>query len=542
MAQWTRLRAVAASLGETRISTLFRHDPERVGRYAVTLDDLHLDYSKHLLDDDARRGLLQLAEAVDLRQRIDGLFSGAEVNNTERRPALHTLMRECDPGAKVEVDGVNLVPTVFAQRQRLQEFVTGFERGTLRGVTGKRLDTVVNLGVGGSDLGAVMASHALAGYHRPGVTTHFVSGMDGVQLADVLATVDPARTLFIISSKSFSTPDTFGNAQVMRRWLEDRLGPRAVAVHVVAISSKPEAMTAWGIADDHQFLMGEWVGGRYSVSSAVGLPLALTIGWSQFSEFLAGMHRMDRHFREAPFEQNMPVIMGLLAVWHRNCLDTHGHVVLPYDHRFGRFPAYLQQLDMESNGKSVRRDGSPVSVPTAPLLLGEFGGNAQHSFLQLIHQGMERVTVDFLLPAQGSGGSEGQQDLTLANGLAQAQALMEGRDEAAMTVAMQAAGLSPERIEALLPHRTQPGNVSSSTLVFPRVDPHHLGMLMALYEHRVFVQSVVWDINPFDQWGVELGKLMADDLIDAVAGRAEPPAEVDASTAALIRRLRRYRE
>ena len=540
-AAWADIARAAEALRGRRISGLFAADPRRVDRYSASLDSLHLDYSRHLLDDRARDALLTLAGVAGLPGWIESLFTGDTVNATEGRPALHTAMRGFDPHAVIEVDGENVVPAILRERERLAAFVGAFERGELLGASGERLDTVVNLGVGGSDLGAAMATEALAACRLAGIATHFVSGMDGVQLADVLARLDPARTLFIISSKSFGTADTLGNAAVMREWLCSRLGGDAVAHHVAAVSANARAMEAWGVAPAYRFPLQPWVGGRYSVSSAVGLPLALGVGWRNFLAFLGGMEEMDRHFREAPLARNMPVVMGLLAVWHRNALDCHCHVVLPYDHRLARFPAYLQQLEMESNGKSVTRDGRPVDRATAPVLFGDFGGNAQHSFLQLLHQGTEPVSADFLLPVAADAGTTGQRNLALANGLAQARALMEGRDAAAVRQSMEAAGLPAGRIASLLAHRTQPGNRSSSTLLFPCLDPRHLGMLIALYEHRTFVQAVLWEINPFDQWGVELGKLMADDLIDAVAGTAPVPADTDPSTAALITRIHRLR-
>lgn len=530
------LQAAASTLESRTLTDLLDADPARAERYALAVDGVYLNYARQRIDDRGLQALFALAAAVDLPACFDALFSGQSVNGSEARPALHTLMRADASDPPVWRNGVNLLDAVLETRSRLRDLVRAFERGALRGARGKTLINVVNLGVGGSDLGAVMLTEALAHCCSRRSPPHFVSGMDGTQLADTLAGIDPDRTLFLVSSKSFTTPDTMGNAAVLKAWLERHVGVDAIGRQVIGISGNTEAMQAFGIAPEYRFPVPEWVGGRYSVSSAVGLPAALALGWDGFAQFLAGMRRMDQHAREAPPERNLPVIMGLLAIWQRNVLGCHAHAVLPYSQRLARFPAFLQQLDMESNGKSVCQSGAPVGVDTAPVLFGEFGGNAQHSFMQALHQGTAAVSVDVILCAEPAGGSSEQHALTLANGLAQAQVLAAGRSASALTNSM--AQLDPASRDALLPHRLQAGNRSSNTLVLERLDPFHLGMLVALYEHRTYVQACLWGINAFDQWGVELGKQVAGRLTDAVAGREPPPPDADPVSRVLLARLR----
>jgi len=533
---WQALQAAASRLNGRSLAELLDADPGRAQRHALAVDGLYVNYARQLIDDQALQALLALASAVDLPARFADLFGGRPVNGSEQRPALHSLMRSAAEDPPVLVNGVDLSAQAQALRARMAILVDAFEQGRLRGVRGEVLTEVVNVGVGGSDLGAVMVTEALAHCGVGRVRPQFVSGMDGTQLGDALARVDPHRTLFLVSSKSFTTPDTMGNAAVLKAWLTGHAGVEAVSRQVIGVSGNAAAMQAFGIAAEHQLEVPDWVGGRYSVSSPVGLPAALALGWAGFSRFLAGMRRMDRHVLEAPPECNLAIMLGLLAVWQRNLLGCHAHVVLPYSHRLARFPAFLQQLEMESNGKSVRQDGTPVQQLTAPVLFGEFGGNAQHSFMQALHQGTSAVSVDMILCAEPVGGSAEQHAMTLANGLAQAQVLASGRSAAALEQSM--AELDSAARTALLPHRVQTGNRSSNILLLRRLDPFHLGMLVALYEHRTYVQACVWGINAFDQWGVEFGKQVAGRLTEALADRAPPPSDADAVTRELLDRLR----
>jgi glucose-6-phosphate isomerase len=426
----------------------------------------------------------------------------------------------------IEVGGRNVMPLVEAERAKMRALADALHAVELKGATGRPLDTVVNIGIGGSDLGVVMAVQALAEQVRPGLSVHCVSNIDGVALAHVLAAADPATTLFVICSKTFTTLETLTNANAARDWLLAAGGAAAVAAQCVAVSTNHAAMDAFGIAPDRRFTICDWVGGRYSLWSAVGLTVALAIGADAFDEFLAGAHRLDEHFETAPLEQNLPVLLALVGIWNRNFLDIPAHAVLPYDDHLARFPAYLQQLEMESNGKSVRRGGGPVECATCPVIFGEPGSNAQHSFFQLLHQGTDIVSADFLLPAKSLVGRQGQQDLAAANCLAQVWALAGGDPEAA-----DPSGDPPD------PQRSYAGNRSSTLLLFEQLDPATLGKLIALYEHKVFVQGVIWDINSFDQFGVELGKRLASELAGAVRGVGEPPALVAGALEWLRRRL-----
>lgn len=516
-AAWQALSQQATVLSGISIESLFDSDPGRFDSFAIDGPGLLLDFSRQRLDARTLSSLLDLADQTGVARRIEQMFAGEPVNNTEDRPALHVALRR-PADRSLAVEGSDVMPLVEAERARMRALADELEDGALRGYTGEPIADVVNIGIGGSDLGAVMAARALSEYRNPDIGMHFVSNIDGVELAHVLERVAPATTLFVICSKSFTTLETLTNARVVRAWLAAHGGDAAVAAQCVAVSTNTEAMDEFGIAPDRRFAIWDWVGGRFSLWSAVGLALALAIGWRNFEAMLAGGHAIDEHFRHAPFERNLPVMLALIGIWNRNFLNAGSHAVLPYDDHLSHLPAFLQQLEMESNGKSVRRNGEPVECPTCPVVWGESGSNAQHSFYQLLHQGTDPISIDFLLPAASGVGRQAQQDLAAANCLAQTLALAVG-DPAAGTDS---------------PHRRYPGSRPSSLLLFERLDPATLGRLIALYEHKTFVQGVIWDVNSFDQWGVELGKRMASGLTGAVSNES-PDGEPTAIAGALDR-------
>jgi glucose-6-phosphate isomerase len=547
---WRALKAHwRDELRDKHLKSLFRRNPERFTRFSVEAEGLLLDFSRNLVTGKTMRLLLRLAREAGVEAMRERLFAGEHLNSTEDRAALHMALRadRDDPYFDGEVDATAAVHEVL---DRMDAFVRAVHSGQYAGHgTKRRFTDVVNIGIGGSDLGIEMAVGALANYRVPGIEVHCVSNIDGVGLADVLGRVEPATTLFVVCSKTFTTLETLTNANAAREWFVSRLGAEAVRTHFVGVSTNHAAMDAFGISPANRFGFWDFVGGRYSLWSAVGLSIALGIGMDHFRALLAGGRAMDRHFRAAPREANLPVLMGLLSAWNTGFVGCESLAVLPYDSRLARFPAYLQQLHMESNGKRVRRDGRKVGVDTAPVLWGEPGSNAQHSFYQLLHQGTRKVAVDFLAPVQGSGPSQAQHDLALANLLAQARALSEGLDHDTVLAELDAkAAEGPEEgrearlaaARALAPHKVHPGNRPSTTILFRRLDPETLGKLVALYEHKVFVESVIWGINPFDQWGVELGKKLAGELAGAVA---EPDGFQggDASTRGLLDAIARWR-
>jgi glucose-6-phosphate isomerase len=512
-----RLDGHAARLRATPVRDLAQADPDRFGKLSLEAEGVLLDFSRQLIDPEAVLALVELAEAADLRGGVDRLFSGAIVNATEGRPALHVALRDRS-GAPLSVGGADVRALVAAERRRCRDFVRSVTTGARLGATGRAFTDVVNIGIGGSDLGPVMACEALRDYAATGLNVHFVSNIDGVQVADLAARLEAEATLVLVCSKTFTTLETLTNARLVRRWIADRLGENAVPLHFAAVSVNQSAMNDFGIATDARFTMWDWVGGRYSMWSAIGLAVELAIGSDHFESLLGGAYAIDTHFRTAPTAKNLPALLGLLGVWNRHYLNCASHAVLPYDQRLHRFPAYLQQLSMESNGKRVRRDGRPVAWPTEPIIWGEPGSNGQHSFFQLLHQGTVQIALDFLLPAESSVGLAESHELAVANCLAQAQAFADGYtlDEAMLELA--AKGLSGARAAELAPHKVHPGSRPNSIIAFRRLDPPTLGKLIALYEHKVYVESVIWDINPFDQWGVELGKKLAENLAPAVQG------------------------
>ena len=527
------LDAQRLKIGKCKIADLFAADPHRFERFHVAFDDLLFDFSKHPLDGETLELLLGLARAADVEGRRAALFAGDPVNVTEHRPALHMALRNLS-GAPMFAGGRDVMPDVLAELRKFLAFAEAIRNGEIKAANGERFTHVVNFGIGGSDLGPAMASRALSPFIADHLSLHFVANVDGADFADTIKRLPVETTLFIVCSKTFTTLETMTNATTAREYVAGRLGEAAVADHFCAVSTQLEKIKAFGIKSDRVFGFWDWVGGRYSVWSAIGLSLAIGVGKDNFEEFLRGGADIDGHFREAPLERNIPVLMALIGVWHRDVFGFATHAVIPYDQRLARFPAYLQQLDMESNGKSVDLSGSRVSRATAPVVWGEPGTNGQHAFFQLLHQGTEIVPIDFLIAAEPTAADEKHHEILFANCLAQSQALMVGRSLEEAAALLEAQGLAPEAIKALAPHKVFQGDRPSSTFLYKRLTPRALGRLIALYEHKVFVQGVIWDINSFDQWGVELGKELALKLGPIVADANQPIDGLNSSTAGLV--------
>jgi glucose-6-phosphate isomerase len=518
---------------DTPMAALFAADPRRVGTLSAAFGDIFLDYSKNRVLPQTMDLLRALARAADLEAARARMFAGEKINISEQRAVLHVALRE-QGERKVLVDGADVMPGVRAVLAQMRRFADEVRDGRWLGHTGRPIADVVHIGIGGSMLGPQMVCQALAAGAGPRV--HFVSNVDGSHLAGTLRRLDPATTLFIVASKSFTTQETMANAASARAWLVERLGaPGAVARHFVALSTNTKACGDFGIPPASMFAFWDWVGGRYSLWSAIGLPIALAAGMDAFDQLRAGAHAMDRHFQEAPLEQNLPVTLALLGIWYASFLGAQTYSVVPYDQRLARLPAWLQQVDMESNGKWIGLDGKPVDIDTGPIALGEPGTDAQHSYFQLVHQGTRLIPVDFLIAAEADHGLPRHHEMLVSNCFAQSEALMRGRTEAEVRAAMKAAGAAPELIDRVAVHRTFPGNRPSSTILYRRLDARTLGSLLAMYEHKVFVQGIVWGINSFDQWGVELGKELANRILPELEGKPDPAAH-DASTAGLIRR------
>jgi len=532
---WRALAAHQKKIKGLHLRQLFAADPTRGERMTAEATGLFLDYSKNRVTNETVKLLLKLAAETGLRSRIKAMFSGEKINLTENRAVLHVALR-APKGERILLEGKNVVPDVHAVLDKMEGFSKRVRSGAWKGHTGKRIKNVVNIGIGGSDLGPVMAYEALKHYSLRRLTFRFVSNVDGIDFVEATRDLDPAETLFIVSSKTFTTLETMTNAQSARDWLLKGLGgsPKAVAKHFVAVSTNAEKVSAFGIDTANMFGFWDWVGGRYSMDSAIGLSTMLAIGPDNFYSMLKGFHEMDEHFRTAPFEKNLPVLMGLLSVWNNNFLGAHTVAVLPYEQYLKRFPAYLQQLTMESNGKHVTLDGKKVDYQTGPIYWGEPGTNGQHSFYQLIHQGTRLIPCDFIAFAHALTRLGRHHDILMANVFAQAEALAFGK--------------TPEEVKAegtpnwLVPHRVFEGNRPSNTILAERLTPDVLGKLVALYEHSVFTQGVIWNINSFDQWGVELGKALAQRIIPELESKASPKLKHDSSTNNLIRRYRKLKE
>lgn len=526
--------AVAATHAED-LRAAFAADPQRFSHFSVTLGDLLMDYSKCAVNSEVLDLLEELVTTAGVADKRDEMFSGAPINFTEGRAVLHTALRNRS-NRPVVVDGRDVMPDVNGVLEAMGKFAEGIRSGDLKGATGKAITDVVNIGIGGSDLGPVMATLALAPFHD-GPRLHFVSNIDGAHIADTLKSLDAETTLFIVASKTFTTIETMTNAQTARAFVADALGEAAVGHHFCAVSTALDKVAAFGIDEARVFGFWDWVGGRYSIWSAIGLPLMIAIGPDHFGQFLDGAHAMDEHFRTAPFRDNLPMLLGALGVYHRKVLNYPTRAILPYDQRLSRFPAYLQQLDMESNGKSVTIDGKPVQGASGPVVWGEPGTNGQHAFYQLIHQGTSVIPAEFMIAANGFEPElRHQHDLLIANCLAQSEALMKGRTLAEAKSQLTAKGVSDDEADFLAPHRVFSGNRPSITFVYDQLTPFTLGRLIALYEHRVFVEGVIFRINSFDQWGVELGKELATGLLPVVQGKVAATGH-DSSTVGLVSAL-----
>ncbi len=530
----------AAMAEDWEMRDLFAADPQRFARMSVEAAGLFLDYSKNRLDGRTLELLAALARERGVEERRDAMFAGERINNTENRAVLHTALR-APRGSKLVVEGQDVDLEVHAVLDRIRTFTDAVRSGEWLGHTGKPILDVVNIGIGGSDLGPKMVVLALRHYAHPRLRMHFVSNVDGHDMDAALSQVDPETTLFIVASKTFTTAETMMNAQTARSWFLERAPEEALAKHFVAVSTNTEAIKTFGIDPANMFPFWDWVGGRYSVWSAIGLSVALAVGYGYFADFLAGAHEMDQHFRTAPVEQNMPMLLALVGFWNREFLDAHSVTIAPYHQDLNRFPAYLQQLDMESNGKCVTRDGDPVDTPTCPAIWGEPGTNGQHAYFQLLHQGTDLTPIDFIAALRPAHEMEHHHTALLANCFAQSEAFMKGKTIDEVRTDLQAQGLAPEEVERLAPHKTFPGNRPSNTILMERLTPSTLGALIALYEHKTFVQGVIWNVNSFDQWGVELGKVLAKKIEAELLGEPQPKdAQLshDSSTNGLIARAK----
>lgn len=530
-----KLKSTAAATKATDIRAAFAADAQRFAKFSVSADDLMMDFSKTAVNADILALLVELAEAGGIAKKREEMFSGVAINFTEDRAVLHTALRNRS-NTPVLVDGKDVMPDINAVLAAMGTFADGIRSGTLKGATGETITDVVNIGIGGSDLGPVMATLALAPFHD-GPRAHFVSNIDGAHIADTLKLVSPETTLFIVASKTFTTIETMTNAQTARKFVADALGEDAVQHHFCAVSTALDKVAAFGIDQDRVFGFWDWVGGRYSIWSAIGLPLMLAIGPDNFGKFLDGAHAMDIHFRTAPTEKNLPVLLGLIGFYHRNALGYPTRAILPYDQRLSRFPAYLQQLDMESNGKGVTIDGTPVEGNSGPVVWGEPGTNGQHAFYQLIHQGTSIIPAEFMIAANSFEPElRHQHDLLIANVLAQSEALMKGRTFEEAKKQLTDKHMDDKQADFIAPHRVFTGNRPSITFVYDKLTPFAFGRLVALYEHRVFVEGVLFRINSFDQWGVELGKELATGLLPVVEGKESAEGH-DSSTQGLVKTL-----
>ena len=536
-AAWQALRFHHAAIEPLHMRQMFRDDPARFEKFSVQFGNLLFDYSKNRINDQTVRLLLELAEQARVPVWIARMFGGEKINSTEQRAALHTALRNRSE-RPVLVDGKDIMPDVRRVLGLMRHFSEAVRNGQHLGHTGKPIRDIVNIGIGGSDLGPLMVCEALKAYGSEKLRAHFVSNIDSTHLTETLKKLDAETTLFIVSSKTFTTQETLTNALSARAWLVEKLGAKiddgqAVAKHFAAVSTNLEATSKFGIDPSYVFEFWDWVGGRYSLWSAIGLPIALFIGMNKFEELLDGANAMDEHFRSAPLEGNMPVILALIGIWHVNFLGCPTHAVLPYDQYLHRLPAFLQQLDMESNGKRVDRDGRTVDYATGPVLWGEPGTNGQHAFFQLLHQGTQVVPADFIAAVEGHHALGDHHRLLLANCLAQTQALAFGKTEPEALAELLGQGMHSDAARRLAPYKAFPGNRPTSTILLDRLTPANLGALIALYEHKVFVQGAVWNIDSFDQWGVELGKQLAGRVAGALE-RGSPASDMDASTAGLV--------
>ena len=532
-ADWERLSAV-------HLREMFEDDPARFSQFSADLDDLTIDYSKERVDADAMAHLFDLARAADVEGSRHAMFAGDHINTTEDRAVLHIALRGA-PEDKYRVDGQATADLVAPVLDAFLTFADDVRAGRATNAKGAAFTDVVNIGIGGSDLGPVMAVRAMSKFTGEGPNVHFVSNVDGAHLRDTVRDLNPETTLFLVASKSFTTQETMINAGAAKRWVTRALGAKAARAHFAAVSTNLEATEAFGIADDRVFGFWDWVGGRYSLTSSIGLSLAISIGSENFRAFLDGFRDMDQHFKTAPLEKNLPVLLALIGIWRRNIMGCATVALIPYNQRLENFSSYLQQMDMESNGKRVTKAGDKVATKTGPVIWGDAGTNAQHSFFQLIHQGTDIVPIDFMITAQPTSHLVEQHDLLTANFLAQSHALAFGKTGQEVRDEMLKAGRGPDAVEALVAHRTFPGNRPSTSILYQSLTPYSLGRLIALYEHKVFVQGVIWDVNSFDQWGVELGKVMANQLAPMLDDGADL-SSLNSSTRGLIEKIRNLKE
>lgn len=529
---WLQLSEIADTIRYEHMRDWFQHDPQRASKYTLETAGISLDYSKNRVNQEVLDLLFELAGQCKLEEKRSAMFTGETINFTEKRAVLHTALRNFS-GEPVMVDGVDVMPEVLATQKKMQAFVAKIHSGEHKGYTGKPITSIVSVGIGGSFLGPKIMSEALKPYWNQDVKIHFVANVDACHIQDVLAQQDPEQTLVLMSSKSFTTQETLQNTLTAKKWFLSNGGTEAdIAKHFMAVSSNIKAATEFGMAEENIFPMWDWVGGRYSLWSAIGLPLALAIGWDNFDALLKGAFAMDQHFQTAPLHENMPVVLAMLGIWYRNFFNAQSYVLLPYYHYLRGFPAYVQQLDMESNGKQVSGDEA-VDYETGPIVWGSEGTNGQHSFHQLIHQSNTLIPADFMLPLHVPQQDATHHAMLASNCFAQSQALMQGQSKKEIKEALLAKGMEEAEADVLATHKTMPGNKPSNTFIFQQLDPHTLGALVALYEHKVFVQGCVWGVNSYDQWGVELGKVLGNQILDKLQNPQDQPA-FDPSTNALI--------
>jgi glucose-6-phosphate isomerase len=538
---WKKLEAHFEQARDAQMKQLFADDPDRFNRFSIQFEDILVDFSKNRITDETLQLLLELAKECKLQDAIEQMFTGAPINETEGRSVLHIALRN-RTNLPIMVDGKDVMPEVNEVLGRMETFANQMVNGERLGFTGKPLRTIVNIGIGGSDLGAVMVTEALKPYWKPGMQVHFVSNVDGTHMAETLKQCDPETTLFMIASKTFTTQETMTNARTARSWFLEAAGnEEEVAKHFVAISTNADGVKDFGIAPENMFGFWDWVGGRYSLTSAIGLPIACTIGFDHFRQLLEGFHSMDLHFRETELDKNLPVLLALIGIWYNNFFGAESEAILPYDQYLHRFPAYFQQGNMESNGKYVDRSGQPVDYQTGPIIWGEPGTNGQHAFYQLIHQGTKLIPCDFIAPAISHNPIGDHHAKLLSNFFAQTEALMMGKSENEVSAELEAEGKTPSEIEQLLPFKVFEGNRPTNSILLKKLTPRSLGSLIALYEHKIFTQGIIWNIFSFDQWGVELGKQLAKKILPELDG-AEDVSSHDASTNGLINAWKEMRE
>ena len=538
---YNQLKKYSVFLSDTTIYDLFKNDKNRFSKFSQSFNDILFDFSKNLIDEKIFELLLKSAEQLNLKEKIQDMFDGVKINTTERRSVLHTALRT--NSKSIKVDGKNIIDDIKATNKSMYTFAENVRNGVFKGINGTRILDVVNIGIGGSYLGPLMATEALKPYKTPLINFHFVSNVDGTDIKETLKKLSPETTLFIIASKTFTTDETMTNAQTAKDWLVKTLGEKAIAYHFCAVSSNVDLAVKFGIQKENVFGFGDYVGGRYSMWGPIGLPLLISIGTERFNEFLDGARKADEHFLNTPFEKNIPVIMALISIWNINFLGTTASAILPYDNYLKYLPLYLQQLIMESNGKSIDRNGRPVEYKTCPIIFGEVGTNGQHSFYQLLHQGTEKILCDFILPVISHNETGAHQEKLLANGIAQTEALMKGKSPKEVFEELKAQKLSDAEITKLLPYKIFAGNRPSNTFLIKEITPSTLGSLIAFYEHKTFTEGIFWNINSFDQFGVELGKQLAKRVLkDLQNPSTELQNEYDSSTASLIEIIKGIRK